>query len=109
MEVTLDELKSLLCNGAGKVATSPLANNTLRIVILHRGWVVVGRVTQTPDEVTIHNASVVRVWGTTKGIGEIALNGPNSKTVLDPCGTMRVHPLAVVGTVDCAQEKWNGH
>ena len=78
----------------------------IRIVILHRGWVVVGRYSCDGSEATITDASVIRVWGTTKGLGEIAATGPTSKTILDKCGTVRVHSGAIIATIDCQEEKW---
>ena len=78
-----------------------------QIVIGQRGWVWVGDVTRDGDEVKIENAANVRRWGTTKGLGEIAANGPTKDTVLDPCSTVRMHALAVVATLDCAEGKWN--
>ena len=83
-----------------------IASDDIRIVILHRGHVVVGRYERDGDEVTIRNASVIRLWGTTKGMGEIAAGGPTSKTVLDPCGVVRCHALAVIATLDCEVDKW---
>jgi hypothetical protein len=84
-------------------ATEP---SQIRIVILHRGWVVVGRYSDDGATATIANASVVRIWGTTKGLGEIATGGPTSKTVLDPCGTVRVSVNAIIATLDCEVTKW---
>jgi hypothetical protein len=78
----------------------------LRIVILQRGWVVVGRVATVDGEVVISDASVVRKWGTTRGLGEIASGGPTSKTVLDPCCDVRVHPLAIVAQMQCEEGRW---
>lgn len=77
-----------------------------RIVILDRGWVVVGWVATNGDDVTIEKASVIRVWGTTKGIGEIAINGPTKHTILDPAGVCRAHKGSVVMYVDCDGAKW---
>lgn len=78
----------------------------MRIVVLHRGWVVVGRVSRTKDEVVISGASVIRNWGTTKGLGELR-TGPTPKTVLDPVGLVRVHPLAVVLMIDVDEMAWS--
>lgn len=88
--------------------TKPEVNpEKVQILVLHCGWVVVGkRETLTGPEVVLNNAQVVRRWGTTKGIGEIATGGPTRETVLDPCGTVRVHELAVVMTIDCDTDKW---
>ena len=79
-----------------------------RIVIAQRGWVFVGRYEHDTDTdaVTLHQASVVRVWGTTKGLGELALSGKTSKTVCDPVGTVRMHALGVVATLDTAHTSW---
>lgn len=76
-----------------------------RIVVLHRGWVVVGKYKESGDEVIVKDASVIRRWGTTKGLGEL-INGPLADTVLDPCGTVRANKLAVVMTLDCDGSKW---
>lgn len=92
-------------NGVRYVKERP-ATDDIRIVVLQRGHVVIGRYEQHGDEVTIANASVVRVWGTTRGLGEIASGGPTAKTVLDPCGTVRVHRLAIIMTLDCEENKW---
>ena len=77
-----------------------------RIVVLHRGWVVVGDYLRIGTAVTISNASVVRYWGTTNGLGELAEKGPMDKTKLDPSGTVRCHEQAVVLTMDCS-DAWN--
>lgn len=77
-----------------------------RIVILDRGWVVVGWVGISGDDVTIEKASVIRVWGTTKGIGEIASGGPTKDTILDPAGVCRAHKGSVVMYVDCNEATW---
>lgn len=82
------------------------APGTLRIVILQRGWIVVGRVRQDGTTVIVEDASVIRVWGTTRGLGQIAADGPTSSTILDACGTVRVHELAVVAQMDCVAAKW---
>jgi len=71
-----------------------------RIVVLHRGWVVVGDYRKEGAEIIVENASVIRRWGTSKGLGELR-NGPLNDTILDPCGTVRAHELAVVFTIDC--------
>lgn len=77
-----------------------------QIIIAQRGWVFVGDVSREGDEVTINNASCIRRWGTTKGLGEIAANGPTAKTVLDKIGTARLHALALVAAIDCNDAKW---
>lgn len=78
-----------------------------KIVVLHRGWVVVGKYSADGDEIVIKDASVIRKWGTSKGLGELALNGKLPTTVFDPCGTVRAHKLAVVMTLDCNEKIWN--
>lgn len=78
-------------------------NPDYRILVLQRGWVVVGKYSETGDECILTDASVIRRWGTTKGLGEL-INGPLESTVLDPCGTVRAHKLAVVMQIEC--QKW---
>lgn len=77
-----------------------------QIVILDRGFVYVGDVTTEPDWCLIENASCVRRWGTKKGLGELAANGPLSNTVLDPAGTVRAPMRAVIAMLACEADKW---
>ena len=79
-----------------------------QIVIGHRGWVFVGDVSTAGDEVVINNARNVRRWGTKSGLGELAEHGPLSDTMLDPAGTVRMHRLAVIASIDCNAEAWHG-
>ena len=81
----------------------------IKIVILQRGWVMVGRFERNGSDCKLHDASVIRSWGTTKGLGEIAKNGVTDKTVLDKCyGVVEFDYLTVVAMVACEVKKWQG-
>lgn len=58
------------------------------IVVVEAGWVLIGEYVAAKDGKPAHmtDASVIRRWGTTAGLGQIALTGPTSETILDPCG-----------------------
>jgi hypothetical protein len=79
----------------------------VRIVILQRGWVVVGDYSERGSKVFVERAKVIRRWGTTRGLGEIAAGGPTPNTTLDPAGHVEAHELAVVATMTCEAERWN--
>ena len=75
-----------------------------QIVVADRGWVFLGDVySDDQGNKIINDAKVVRVWGTTKGLGELALTGPTKDTKLDDSGTVRVPSRSVVAVFDC---KW---
>lgn len=84
-------------------ATTP---SEWRIVIAQRGWVFVGRWSQDGEIVTLTDAKNIRTWGTTKGLGQLAQIGPTNATVLDPAGTVRMHILGVVATLDTQVTTW---
>ena len=83
----------------------------VRIVVLQRGWVAVGEFSQaTPDECVLTHACILRRWGTTQGLGEIAGNGPTANTKLDKVPLpLRFHPMTVVLSMDCDAAKWAPH
>ena len=78
----------------------------IKIVILQRGWVYVGRFSRNGNDCQLTNASCIRTWGTTKGLQEL-VNGVTSKTVLDKCdGVVEFDWLTVVHTITVNPEKW---
>ena len=77
------------------------------IVVLQRGWVAVGYREKRPDgDYVLKNAAHIRIWGTTKGLGEIAEGGPTSKTVLDKCPPIEYNPLTAIMHIRCKGEVW---
>lgn len=82
-------------------------NSNIKIVILQRGWVMIGRWSQDGDKCALDNAHVIRTWGTSKGLGELALEGKKASTKLDKAGRVEFHQLTVVATLDCKEELWN--
>lgn len=81
-------------------------NSGIKIAILQRGWVMVGYFSREGNDCTLTDASVIRVWGTTKGLGEIALGGPTSSTKLDKAGTVQFDYLTTVAILSCEESKW---
>lgn len=75
-----------------------------RIVVVQSGWVFIGEyhAAQGATPAYINDASCIRTWGTTRGLGEIALNGPTKSTVLEPCGVVVLDsPQSVLFTLQC--------
>lgn len=79
----------------------------IKIAILQRGWVMVGRFERTGSDCKLHNAHVIRIWGTKRGLGEIAGNGPTKDTVLDKCyGVVEFDYLTIVALISVEESKW---
>jgi hypothetical protein len=75
-----------------------------KICILQSDWVMVGDFIREGNDCTLTNANVIRGWGTTEGL-EIAINGPTTSTILNPCGTVRFDYLSAIAVLDCS-DKW---
>ena len=99
-------MKTIVVDG---VKYAPLENEgDIKIVILQRGWIMVGRFERKGSDCKLFDASVIRNWGTTKGLGELAEGGPTSSTKLDSCGgTVEFDYLTVVAILSCDEKKWN--
>lgn len=81
----------------------------VRIAVLQRGWVFVGKYKKLKDgSRKLENAQCVRVWGTSRGLGEL-VNGPLPNTKLDPSGTVEYHYLTEVAGIEANADKWAKH
>jgi len=81
----------------------------VKIVVLHRGWVVVGYVDDDGEKTTVSGGGMIRRWGTTHGLGEIAEGGPTRNTVLDPAPPVTALNEAIILSIDCDASKWAAH
>ena len=72
-----------------------------RIAILSYGWVLIGNYERHGDMCRLTDASVIRVWGTDKGLGQIALNGPTPTTILDTIGFAEFPLTSLVSLIKC--------
>jgi len=105
------DVKTILING---VEYEPVGDERpkefdgdVKIVILQRGWIMVGKFERIGNDCKLHNASVIREWGTSKGLGEIAEGGVTSSTKLDKCyGVVEFDYLTVVAMISCNNKKW---
>lgn len=80
---------------------------TIKIVVLQRGWVLIGKFERDGDQCKLHQASVIRNWGTTKGLGELAKDGPTSSTKIDKCnGLVEFESLTMVLSISVDESKW---
>ncbi len=78
-----------------------------KIMILQRGWVMVGKLERNGNECKLHQASVISTWGTTQGLGEIAAGGPTKSTKLNRCGGLvEFDYLTVVASIAVNEDKW---
>lgn len=103
-------MKTVEVNGQTYYSVKPTKaqkESKVKIVILQRGWCMVGRFERKDNECKLYDASVIRTWGTTKGLGEIAEGGPTSSTKLDKCnGLVEFDYLTVVAAIGCNTKNW---
>lgn len=102
------KIKHIVVDGVDYYAKKPEENDgDIKIVILQRGWILVGRFERKGSDCKLSDAYVIRNWGTTNGLGEIAENGKTTSTKLDKCyGIVEFDYLTVVATIACNKEKW---
>jgi len=82
--------------------------NDWQIIIADRGWVYVGKPQRDGEWIVIHDCYNVMRWGTTRGLGQLALEGPTKDTKLDLYGIVKVHVLAIAGgTIECDNAIWS--
>lgn len=97
--ITIDDVKYVRADSVTR------CDGDIKIVVADRGFVYVGKVEETDSFVRLVNASNIRVWGTTKGLGEL-VSGPMSGTKLDKVGTVKIPTRAVISIIDVEQAKW---
>lgn len=79
-----------------------------RIVVVQAGWVFIGEyvLDTVTNTVRLADASCVRVWGTTAGLGQLALKGKQKQTVLDFAGVVDIPVSSIVATLLCDPGAW---
>ena len=94
---------------ADSVPNMPPHDSEVRIVVLQRGWVLVGRYAEDGDRVLLSDAAVIERWGTTEGLGQL-VNGPIAgSTRLRKAGSVEAHRLGVVLTIAANAGAWASH
>lgn len=78
------------------------------ILVLRGGFVLVGRLEPTEDAlfIALRGASVVREWGTTRGLGQLAADGVQPSTKLDHEGDVVVGRLEISRVIPCNESRW---
>ena len=99
--IKIDEVEYIRADSVKK--QRPAGN--LKIVVLERGFVYIGFVEIIGDFVHIQKAKNIRVWGTTKGLGEL-VNGPTKSTKLDDVGLVVAPMRAVISLIDADESAW---
>ena len=101
-EIEINRIKYLRADSIKKESLS----GDIKIVILQRGWIYVGRFERNGNDCKLHNSYNIRSWGTTKGLPEL-VHGPTSTTKLDKCdGIVEFDWLTVVHTIVVDKTKW---
>lgn len=100
--ITIDDVKYVR---ADSIPAPVDTEGDIKIVVADRGFVYVGHVEEQESFVKLTLAKNIRIWGTTKGLGEL-VNGPTSKTAMDSVGTIRIPNRAVISIIDVEQSKW---
>jgi len=102
-EVEINGVKYLRADSIPKTKSF---DGDIKIVVLQRGWIYIGRFEKFDNLCKLHNAYNIRSWGTTKGLAEL-VHGPTTNTNLDKCdGVIEFDWLTVIHTITVNKEKW---
>ena len=83
-------------------AATKSATEGKEIIVVSEGFVFLGEVTEVTHEfVKLEDASVIRRWGTSRGLGQIALEGVQKETELDQCGSTLIERSKVLFRIKC--------
>lgn len=99
MNIEISELATLL--GGTQQQGRPQITGPQQIVVLDRGWIFVGTARYIDGGISVENARCIRIWGTTRGIGQLAEEGPTEHTKLDQCGSIIAPDHAIIFIIPC--------
>ncbi len=114
IDALAEQMATSLLNDSGEACDAPAERgpagtpyaSKLQIAILDRGWVFVGECSYDGPFLHIKGARCVRKWGTTKGLGQLASEGPLPETVLDSCPDLCAGSGSVVALIACNESSW---
>lgn len=75
-----------------------------QIAVLINGFIYVGHCAIKNGWLTITDAQNIRRWGTTKGLGQLALEGRQRQTIVDEVGVVRAPLHSLISLIDVC--KW---
>ena len=79
------------------------------LAVLDKGFVYHGNLVIEDDGwFTLTSVRNVRRFGTSRGLGQLALTGPSKETALDPCNTVRGTVSGLMHIIECEPTKWEG-
>ena len=87
-------------NETGILTVETRALSGQYIVVLDRGFIYVGDISREGDFLKISKAKNIRIWGTEKGLGQLA-SGPTAKTVCDDVGKVLAPFKSIIHLVPC--------
>jgi hypothetical protein len=93
-------------NKTVSLSDTSIGNGEIKIAILQRGWVAIGKFYRTGYDCTLKNAYWIRKWGTDKGLSQLAIEGRQSDTILDKSASLHFDYLTVVALIDCKEDLW---
>jgi hypothetical protein len=76
------------------------------IVVVESGWVFAAVLDDSTGDIHSSECAVIRTWGTTNGLGELALKGPTKDTVLDMCNITHIPKAKVLFVMECVPLVW---
>jgi hypothetical protein len=100
--------KEILIDGVRYVPAEECGE--IKIVVIERGFVYIGRVEEDVDneEYTIHSARSLIRWGSSQHLGEL-VNGPLPNTKLGAACTVRVRFQQVIHVIEVNNDAWKQH
>ena len=89
-----------------------MKNELYCIIVLDKGFVHIGElhfyVSELGTEwIKIENCYNIRHYGTKEGLGQLALKGPTSETILDLFGTVHAPAHSLIFFINTKEELWN--
>jgi hypothetical protein len=76
------------------------------IIVVESGWVFAAVLESTEGDISAAECCVIRNWGTTNGLGQLALKGPTSSTKLDRCNATHIPREKVLFFMECSGCEW---
>lgn len=107
-ELKIGEAKEIAAMFGAQIKSSGtgIVNHGLCIVVLDKWFVYVGQLMTDDKFLTIMQPHVARRWGTTRGLGQLVLEGPQPNPELDNCGTVRTLIGELKHMILCEVSAW---